>query len=150
MTPNRSNGDFLRRAWRARTVVPAFNIPYLPMMEPVVRALRDARSFGLITVARLEWLKFEARSLEAVAEEYERVRDPRSPRLHLDHVPVIDEDDRRGGLRRGDRPGDPGRLRFRHGRRLAAAAEREYLVHAGRSSSWPTARASRSRPSWAR
>jgi fructose-bisphosphate aldolase class II len=92
MGRNRSNGEFLRNAWRARTVVPAFNIPYLPMMEPVVRALRDTGSFGLIAVARLEWMKFESRSLEAVQKEYERVQDPRFTGLHLDHVPVIDED----------------------------------------------------------
>jgi len=94
MNRNRSNGEFLGNAWRAHTVVPAFNIPYLPMMEPVVRALRDTDSFGLIAVARLEWLKFESRSLEAIHEEYERVQDPRFTGLHLDHVPVIDEDDK--------------------------------------------------------
>lgn len=73
-------------------VIPAFNIPYLPMMEPVVRALQDADSFGLIDVARLEWIKFQARSLEAVAEAYAGVKDERHTRLHLDHIPVIDED----------------------------------------------------------
>ncbi|OGD19118.1 MAG: hypothetical protein A2W03_05775 [Candidatus Aminicenantes bacterium RBG_16_63_16] len=87
-----SNSEFVRNAWRARTVVPAFNIPYLPMMAPVVRALRDTESFGLIAVARLEWVKFKAGSLEAVQEEYERVRDSKYTGLHLDHVPVIDED----------------------------------------------------------
>jgi fructose-bisphosphate aldolase class II len=92
MGSNRSNGQFLQNAWRARTVVPAFNIPYLPMMEAVVRALRDTDSFGLIAVARLEWVKFESRSLEAVHAEYERLADPRFTGLHLDHVPVIDED----------------------------------------------------------
>jgi len=73
-------------------VVPAFNIPYLPMMEPVVAALRATRVFGLIAVARLEWIKFEAHSLKAVRDEYQRVKDERFTRLHLDHVPVIDED----------------------------------------------------------
>jgi len=76
-------------------VVPAFNIPYLPMMEPVVAALRATRVFGLIAVARLEWIKFEARSLQAVYDEYQRVKDERFTRLHLDHVPVIDEDNLR-------------------------------------------------------
>jgi len=33
--------------------------------------------------------------LEAVAAEYERHRSERHTRLHLDHVPVVDEDDRR-------------------------------------------------------
>lgn len=76
----------------AETVIPAFNIPYLPMMEPVITALREADSFGMIAVARLEWIKFGACSLRAVFEEYERVKDERFTRLHLDHVPVIDED----------------------------------------------------------
>jgi len=84
--------ELMLRALRAGTVIPAFNIPYLPMMEPVVRALSDTGCMGLITVARLEWVKFESGSLEAVREEYERVRDNRFTRLHLDHVPVIDED----------------------------------------------------------
>jgi fructose-bisphosphate aldolase class II len=92
MKRHRSNGEILRNAWRAHTVVPAFNIPYLPMMEPLVRALRDTDSFGLIAVARLEWVKFESKSLEAIQKEYERVKDPRFTGLHLDHVPVIDED----------------------------------------------------------
>jgi len=73
-------------------VVPGFNIPYLPMMAPTVQALRDTGCFGLIMVARLEWVKFSAKSLEAIAEEYRRVGDRQFTRLHLDHVPVIDED----------------------------------------------------------
>src|ERR1019366_3941033 len=64
----------------APAVVPAFNIPYLPMMEPVVAALRASRVFGLIAVARLEWIKFEARSLQAVYDEYQRVKDDRFTR----------------------------------------------------------------------
>jgi ketose-bisphosphate aldolase len=62
------------------------------MVEPVVRALRDTDSLGFIVVARLEWVKFESQSPEAVAEEYRRHADERHTRLHLDHVPVIDED----------------------------------------------------------
>jgi ketose-bisphosphate aldolase len=84
--------ELMRRAWAAGTVIPGFNIPYLPMMAPVVRALRDTGSFGLIMVARLEWVKFQSGSLAAIREEYERVKDERYTRLHLDHVPVIDED----------------------------------------------------------
>ncbi len=87
-----STAEIVQRALRHKTVVPGFNIPYLPMVAPVVRALRDANSFGLIMVARLEWEKFESRSLEAVAAEYRAQADRRHTRLHLDHVPVIDED----------------------------------------------------------
>jgi ketose-bisphosphate aldolase len=65
------------------------------MMEPVVEALRFTDSFGLIAVARPEWVKFQAKSLRAVREEFQRVGDHRFTRLHLDHVPVIDEDNLR-------------------------------------------------------
>ncbi|MHC4872824.1 MAG: class II fructose-bisphosphate aldolase [Planctomycetota bacterium] len=84
--------DLVQTAWQKGTVIPGFNIPYLPMMEPVVRALRDTNSLGLIMVARLEWIKFESGSLKAIREEYEKVKDENHTRLHLDHVPVIDED----------------------------------------------------------
>jgi len=82
-------------ARRAGTVIPSFNIPFRPMMEPIVEALRDTDCFGLIAVARPEWMKFEARSIRAIYEEYQRVKDERFTRLHLDHVPVIDEDNLR-------------------------------------------------------
>lgn len=92
MAERLGNTAIMRNAWKARTAIPAFNIPYLPMMEPVVRALHDTRSFGFIAVARLEWIKFESGSLRHIYDEYERVKDERFTRLHLDHVPVIDED----------------------------------------------------------
>ena len=91
----RTVAEIMNKAWQTGTVVPAFNIPYLPMMAPVVRALRDSRTFGLIMVARLEWVKFSSKSLRAIRDEYERTNDERFTRLHLDHVPAIDEDNLR-------------------------------------------------------
>jgi ketose-bisphosphate aldolase len=82
----------MRSAYDKHIIIPAFNMPHLPMMAPVVQALRETRSFGLIAVARLEWMKFAAQSIAAVAAEYDRVGDASVTRLHLDHVPVIDED----------------------------------------------------------
>jgi ketose-bisphosphate aldolase len=82
----------LNNAWRKGIVVPGFNIPYLPMMEPVIRALHDTDTFGLIMVARLEWIKFKSGSMKAIRDEYEKLKDRDHTRLHLDHVPVIDED----------------------------------------------------------
>ena len=38
--------DIMKSARKARLAVPAFNIPYLPMLEPVVRAVRDEDSFA--------------------------------------------------------------------------------------------------------
>jgi len=79
-------------AWKNGFVIPAFNIPYLPMVKPVVEAVRDENSFALVQVARLEWIKFESKSLKAVRDEYASWKDEEHVRLHLDHVPVIDED----------------------------------------------------------
>ena len=79
-------------AYNSKVVVPAFNIPYLSMIGLIVQALKDTGVFGLIQVARLEWIKFKAQSLEDVAKEYFLHASPENTRLHLDHVPVIDED----------------------------------------------------------
>jgi ketose-bisphosphate aldolase len=87
-----STREIMLRAARSGLVVPAFNVPHLPMMEPIVDALRDARAFGLIQVARLEWMKFTSGSLQAIRDTYAGCQDERFTRLHLDHVPVIDED----------------------------------------------------------
>jgi fructose-bisphosphate aldolase, class II len=81
-----------KNAFKSGVAVPAFNVPYLPMIEPVIRAVVDQNSFALVEVARLEWTKFEARGPGPVAEEFARWEDLDHVRLHLDHVPVIDED----------------------------------------------------------
>jgi ketose-bisphosphate aldolase len=73
-------------------VIPAFNIPYLPMVEPVAQAVADENSVAIIHVARVEWEKFSSRSLEAVAEEYRKFAKSGHTLLGLDHVPAIDED----------------------------------------------------------
>ncbi len=72
--------------------LPAFNIAHLPMVEPVIRAVRDQDSFALLEVSRIDWLKFGAVSPAAVMTEFKRHEDPRHVRIHLDHVPAIDED----------------------------------------------------------
>lgn len=87
-----SSAEIMRNALKAGLVVPAFNIPYLPMMAPVIRAVVDQDCFALVEVARLEWLKFESQSLAAVMAEFKKWEQPDYVRLHLDHVPVIDED----------------------------------------------------------
>lgn len=84
--------QIINNALKAGITIPAFNVPYLPMVEPVIRAVVDQDCFALIAVARLEWIKFEAQSLTAVIEEFARWSQPSYVRLHLDHVPVIDED----------------------------------------------------------
>ncbi len=111
----KGTAEIIRNARAAGIVVPAFNIPYLPMVGPVVRAVRAEDSFALVQVARLEWEKFSSGSPEAVAEEFRRHQDPEHVRLHLDHVPVIDEDQRAGDylplLRRAIAAGTAGLIR---------------------------------------
>ncbi|MCI8526639.1 MAG: class II fructose-bisphosphate aldolase [Oscillospiraceae bacterium] len=84
--------EAVRRAMRQKIVIPAFNIPYLPMVEPVSRAIVDENAVAMVQVARLEWEKFESESPEAVAKEYFRHCKEGWTLLHLDHVPAIDED----------------------------------------------------------
>lgn len=80
------------RAAAHKTIIPAFNIPYLPMVEPVTQAITDENSVAMVQVARLEWEKFQSQSLEAVAKEYFKFAKEGYTLLHLDHIPVIDED----------------------------------------------------------
>ena len=84
--------DVVRRALDHHVVIPAFNIPHLPMVKPVVQAVVDMNSLAMVQVARVEWEKFGSVSLEAVAEEYKKFKNDRHTLLHLDHTPVIDED----------------------------------------------------------
>ncbi len=88
-----SNDHLVRNAWRNGLVVPAFNIPYLPMMKPVVQAVADQDAFALIATARIEWQRFESHGLAEVKAEFERWVQPGNVRLHVDHIPVVDEED---------------------------------------------------------
>ena len=87
-----STVEIMRNARQAGVVIPAFNVPYLPMVEPVIRAVADADAFALVETARLEWIKFGSVGPAAVMAEFRRWDDPDHVRLHLDHVPAIDED----------------------------------------------------------
>ncbi len=87
-----STADVINNASQTGVAIPAFNVPYLPMVEPVIRAVVDQDSFALIETARLEWIKFESQSPAAVMEEFMKWNEPDFVRIHLDHVPVIDED----------------------------------------------------------
>ena len=78
----------VQNALNAGVAIPAFNVPYLPMVEPVVRAVVDQNSFAMIETARLEWFKFEAGGPEIVANEFFRWQVPDHVRLHLDHIPL--------------------------------------------------------------
>lgn len=84
--------SIMTAAYDEGIIVPAFNVPYLPMAKAILTELSRHDTFALIEVARLELTKFEARSISAVAEEFRKFADMRVASLHLDHIPVIDED----------------------------------------------------------
>jgi len=91
----KSTRDIILKARELGLGIPAFNVAHIPMTEPIIRAVRDQDSFALVEVSRIDWVKFGAKSPAAVAAEYRRHDDPRCVRLHLDHVPVIDEDQKK-------------------------------------------------------
>ncbi|MBE3064336.1 MAG: class II fructose-bisphosphate aldolase [Spirochaetes bacterium] len=91
----KSSSEIIRTARSLGIGLPAFNIAHLPMTEPVIRAVVDQDSFALIEVSRIDWMKFGARSPAAVIDEFNKWMKPDHVRMHLDHVPVIDEDGKR-------------------------------------------------------
>lgn len=72
--------------------IPAFNCPYAPMIKSICEAIKDENSVGMIQIARVEWEKLGAQSLEGVAEEYNKYKSEGHTLLHLDHIPAVDED----------------------------------------------------------
>lgn len=82
----------MEKAWRFGILIPAFNVAYLPMLKTIVDTLKEENTFGLVEVSRPDVEKFGARSFKDVAEEFYKYADLRYTRLHLDHIPVIDED----------------------------------------------------------
>ncbi|MCD6318070.1 class II fructose-bisphosphate aldolase [Candidatus Aerophobetes bacterium] len=95
ITEKTSVSDIMRRAYERKILIPAFNASYLPMIKPIVDTLKETHTFGLVEVARPEVEKFGAKSFQQVAEMYYALADLRFTRLHLDHIPVIDEDGKR-------------------------------------------------------
>ena len=87
--------ELVLAARQNKTVVPAFNIPYLPMVEAVANAVADEKIVAIIHVARVEWEKFSSISLEAVAAEYRKHEKPGFTLLGLDHIPAVDEDNKK-------------------------------------------------------
>ena len=72
-------------------VIPAFNVFHLPMICTIVEALAKHNTFGLVEVSRIDMVKFQAKGVAEVFEEYRKCAKPMTA-LHLDHTPVIDED----------------------------------------------------------
>lgn len=82
----------MHNAWEIGVLVPAFNVAYLPMLKTIVDTLKEERTFGLVEVSRPDVEKFGAKSFRDVAENFYKYADEYYVRLHLDHIPVIDED----------------------------------------------------------
>ncbi|MCX7795006.1 MAG: class II fructose-bisphosphate aldolase [bacterium] len=84
--------EIMNKAWKLGILIPAFNTAYLPMVKTIVDTLKEEKTFGLVEVSRPDVEKFGAKSFADVAEEFYKYADLHYTRLHLDHVPVIDED----------------------------------------------------------
>ena len=78
--------DVVKNAWKTGVVLPAFNIPYLPMMEPVIQAVVDEKSFALISTAQIEWETLESKGPREVMDEFQKWDKPDHVRIHLDHI----------------------------------------------------------------
>jgi ketose-bisphosphate aldolase len=87
--------EVIKKARKERKCIPAFNIPHLAMIKPIVQAIVDENSIGMIQVARVEWEKMSSKSLEHVADEYQLYKNEKHTLLHLDHIPVVDEDEKK-------------------------------------------------------
>ncbi len=86
--------EVVLKALALKKCIPAFNVPHTPMVKPIAEAIRDENSVAMIQVARVEWEKMGAISMERSAEEYAKYANAHTL-LHLDHIPVIDEDFKR-------------------------------------------------------
>jgi fructose/tagatose bisphosphate aldolase len=71
-------------------MVPSFNATFPPMIEPIVRAVADQDSFAFIATAQVEWQP-GVHGPREILEEFSRCGDPAHTRLHLDHIPTVDE-----------------------------------------------------------
>lgn len=83
--------EVMLKARKNGVCIPAFNIPHPEMLKPIAAAIRDENSIAMIQVARVEWEKMSSISLENIAAEYAKYKNAHTL-LHLDHIPVIDED----------------------------------------------------------
>ena len=91
MQRERKVADIVKSAAEQGIVVPAFNVFHLPMICTICDTLAKHNTFGLVEVSRIDIVKFQAKGVAEVAEEYRKCAKPMTA-LHLDHTPVIDED----------------------------------------------------------
>lgn len=83
--------EIMNTAAEKGVLIPALNVAHLPMTEPMIKAAADTETFALIEVSRVDWNNFGAGNLTEVSREYEKYKNEKYTRLHLDHIPVIDE-----------------------------------------------------------
>lgn len=83
--------EIMEKAYAKGILIPALNVAHLPMTESIIRAAADTDTFILIEVSRVDWNNFGAGGISEVYSEYMKYKDDRFTRLHLDHIPVVDE-----------------------------------------------------------
>lgn len=95
ITDKTAISKIVTQAYNNRILVPAFNFSYIPMIKPILEILKQTSTFAIGEVALQEIRYFGIKSFQQVAEEYFRLADRKFSRLHLDHIPVIDENGER-------------------------------------------------------
>ncbi len=83
--------EIMKIALEKKVLLPAMNIAHLPMTEPIINAAVDTSTFILLEVSRIDWNNFGAGSIKDIYNEYMKYKNNIFTRLHLDHIPVIDE-----------------------------------------------------------
>ena len=81
--------DVVKKAWKNGLIIPSFNIPYLPMVKPIIQAVADQESFAFIATAQVEWETLESKGPREVMDEFQKWNQPEHVRIHLDHIPSI-------------------------------------------------------------
>jgi len=90
----KGTNEIMHTAFEKGTVVPAFNVHYLPMLKPIIEAVRDENSFALIQTCRPDWFNFNLKGLSEMHAEFKKYEQRSHVRLHLDNVSVIAENEK--------------------------------------------------------
>ena len=81
----REREDLLTKAWQKGILTPRFSACYLAMTEPIIQAIADQDSHGIISSAPIEWELFEDKTPRDVMEEFQKWDQPDHVRIHIEH-----------------------------------------------------------------
>ena len=86
MLKMRDREDLLRKAWQKGVLTLRFSACYLAMMEPIIQAIVDQDSHGIISTAPIEWELFEYKTPDEFMKEFQKWDKPDHVRVHIEHI----------------------------------------------------------------